>query len=681
MKTLSTSDQDSSLSVTPEHAGPSSFGSSFEALVSTNGHTNGNGFSSVTNGNSGAGVVMGNGVSKHGKAVAKVTLPGTTLYDDSFVDREEFIRLVIQSLRDVGYVESAATLEAESGYTMESAEVSQFRQYILDGLWSKAEAALVRLGVQEDEGLWDAKFLISQQKYLELVEAKKPTEALQVLRSELAPLNVDSDHLHTLSSLIMCSEPEDLRQRAGWDGASGSSRRQLLDTLHEYIPSAVMIPQRRFSTLLNQARSYQRQRCLYHNAPLSTFSLYSDHHCSMSDFPTITTTILEVHSDEVWNIEWSHDGAYLASGSKDKSAIIWKRGSTIGSTPQDWSPHHTLSDHPYPVGCLAWSPDDSVLLTSAENFVKMWNAKTGICIRTLDEHTETVTAIAWLPDGTGFITGALDRRIVVWDAEGSIRNSWDPTAIRLTDLAVTPDQARLVAIGIESPAPVPAPSDAPHSRSAQTGDVLSNAGGNGSPSSGRTPHRMMIFDLATKQVQSSIPIAGELTSVQTSQDSQYALVNHAPNEVLLYDLNTGKTVMKYEGQTQGRHVIRSCFGGIDGNFVVSGSEDANVYTWHRESGRLLETLSGHGEGSVNSVAWNPVNERMFASCSDDHTIRIWEAPPPGVYIVEQPPVEESLAAASSSQTSAAAVVEKGKGKTRQRVDDNSVSTTFGATRL
>lgn len=29
---------------------------------------------------------------------------------------------------------------------------------------------------------------------------------------------------------------------------------------------------------------------------------------------------------------------------------------------------------------------------------------------------------------------------------------------------------------------------------------------------------------------------------------------------------------KFTGQRQGQHIIRSCFGGVDGNFVVSGSE-------------------------------------------------------------------------------------------------------------
>jgi len=37
---------------------------------------------------------------------------------------------------------------------MESPEVSQFRQFILNGMWAKAEAALERLGVDDEEGLW-----------------------------------------------------------------------------------------------------------------------------------------------------------------------------------------------------------------------------------------------------------------------------------------------------------------------------------------------------------------------------------------------------------------------------------------------------------------------------------------------------------------------------------------------
>jgi WD40 repeat protein len=53
-------------------------------------------------------------------------------------------------------------------------------------------------------------------------------------------------------------------------------------------------------------------------------------------------------------------------------------------------------------------------------------------------------------------------------------------------------------------------------------------------------------------------------------------------------------------------------------------KDGNVYVWHRDRAILLDVLTGHGSGSVNSVAWNPRNTQMFASCSDDCTIRLWE---------------------------------------------------------
>ena len=50
--------------------------------------------------------------------------------------------------------ESAATLEAESGYTMETPDVSRFRECILNGDWAAAEEVLSRLGFSEEEGLW-----------------------------------------------------------------------------------------------------------------------------------------------------------------------------------------------------------------------------------------------------------------------------------------------------------------------------------------------------------------------------------------------------------------------------------------------------------------------------------------------------------------------------------------------
>ncbi|KAL6301773.1 WD40 repeat-like protein [Sparassis latifolia] len=629
-------DQESALSVSFDSspvAGPSS------AVGASNGHNGAaktNGFSQpFTNGSSKSllsAELEEHRAARNGTSVARVSLPGSTLYDDSYVDREEFVRLVIQSLRDVGYIESAATLEAESGYTMESPEVSEFRKCILDASWDSAEAALMRLGVADDERLWEAKFLISQQKYLELLEAQETTAALQVLRNELAPLNVEPDQLHTLSSLMMCSDPDDLRQRAGWDGASGSSRRQLLVNLQRYIPSSVMIPQRRFATLLDQARTWQQSRCLFHNAPLNsrTFSLYTDHRCDKNTFPRVTTAILDVHKDEVWNLEWSHSGNYLATASKDKSAIIWRVEFDQEPSVREYSSVFVLGDHPFPVGCVAWSLDDTILLTAAEQIIKLWNARTGQCIRTLEAHTDVVTALEWLPDGTGFISGGLDRKIILWDADGKQRDSWGQTPIRVTDLAVTPDFTRLIAVGM---CDVLIPPTGPNVTPPEDGTP---PGGSGAPGGRTSENRVIIYDLATKQPETyvSLGLQGELTSVKTSQDSQYVLINRAGDglvcEIQLWDLTTERVVRKYTGHSQGKHVIRSCFGGIDGNFIASGSEDGNVYIWHRDTGTLLHTLSGHGAGSVNSVAWNPRNERMFASCSDDKTVRIWEAPPTDV---------------------------------------------------
>lgn len=185
-------------------------------------------------------------------------------------------------------------------------------------------------------------------------------------------------------------------------------------------------------------------------------------------------------------------------------------------------------------------------------------------------------------------------------------------------------------------------------------------------------NRAMATEASTYSV---VHFEGELTSVKVTADSRYAIINHTPDvsyrlhmyatntndcsqEIILWDLSTHRIARKYAGQKQKNIVIRSCFGGVEQNFIASGSEgmnnacstiicilmricpDGHVYVWHRDTGMLLEALPGHGAGSVNAVTWNPRYPGMFASCSDDNTIRIWEALPAGASTEESDLVAE-----------------------------------------
>lgn len=113
---------------------------------------------------------------------------------------------------------------------------------------------------------------------------------------------------------MMTSGADDLRERAEWDGAEGTSRRNLLASLQskckavgdinggivykkaqvgsldcsycfvyfflEFISPAVMVPEHRLETLLKQANEQQIKNCFYHDSRNDApYSLYSDHVC------------------------------------------------------------------------------------------------------------------------------------------------------------------------------------------------------------------------------------------------------------------------------------------------------------------------------------------------------------------------------------------------------------------
>lgn len=110
-----------------------------------------------------------------------------------------------------------------------------------------------------------------------------------------------------------------------------------------------MIPEHRLASLLHQVKQAQISKCLYHNTAYSP-SLYSDHLCPRDQFPLTTIEILTEHTDEVWFLQFSHDGTRLASASQDFSVIIWdcEVRTTITQTRKQDS--HTFTDHAIDMG-------------------------------------------------------------------------------------------------------------------------------------------------------------------------------------------------------------------------------------------------------------------------------------------------------------------------------------------
>jgi dipeptidyl aminopeptidase/acylaminoacyl peptidase len=113
------------------------------------------------------------------------------------------------------------------------------------------------------------------------------------------------------------------------------------------------------------------------------------------------------HQDEVFQAEFSSDGARILTASRDKTAKLWDAasGKPIASF-----------EHPDGLNHAAFSPDGARILTaSGDNTAKLWNAASGKLIASFD-HQDTVPWVGFSPDGTRILTVSWDKTAKLWDA-------------------------------------------------------------------------------------------------------------------------------------------------------------------------------------------------------------------------------------------------------------------------
>mgnify|MGYP002715146364 CR=1 FL=1 len=370
----------------------------------------------------------------------------------------EILRLVLQLLQDMGCSDSFETLRTESGVELEAPLVAALRTAVLEGQWAEAERILAAdadaaetTQIPAPSGSLEyVYYLMFVQHYLELLEARAVTDALRVLRERIVPLEPPPERLRALSSLVLCRDAAEVRTRAVWDGAGGTSRAQLLTEIEQHVGTNAMLPSHRLITLLEQAMAFQRMQDPFYVTQLhaSSPSLLRDHRADPHDFPRQNTHVLAHPAGEVWTLRFSPDGKRLASGDKEGRVIVWDVMKDFLALAQ--------FEHRDGITSIDWSADSQRLLVAAEEDITVWNIDTHngfVCA----EHDYTVSSVRWVPPQhpkrVAFVSGAMDCALIFWHEDGTVAQCLNLAPYRITSLDVTPDGRHLVVLGW-SPPPV-----------------------------------------------------------------------------------------------------------------------------------------------------------------------------------------------------------------------------------
>ena len=294
------------------------------------------------------------------------------------------------------------------------------------------------------------------------------------------------------------------------------------------------------------------------------------------------------HSDKVKSVAWSPDGAYLVSGSVDKTVQVWEAGT---------GDHlFTYTGHSEAVNAVAWSPDGKLIASASnDSTIQVWEADAGICIFTCRGHSDAVNAVAWSPDGKLIASAGDDTTVRIWDATtGHHLFTYHGHSDWVRTLAWSPDSKRIASAGDDSMVHIW------HAATSRNTFFTRNA---------YRGHSYWV------------------RAVTWSPDGK--LIASASDDLTVHVWNaaTRKQMLVYRGHTDG---LRAVAWSPDGKYIASGSGSNNNYIadntvriWDASSGDTVYIYRGHFD-PVLSLAWSPNGERIASACWGG-SVTVWQA--------------------------------------------------------
>ncbi len=300
--------------------------------------------------------------------------------------------------------------------------------------------------------------------------------------------------------------------------------------------------------------------------------------------------VFSQHTGPVTTIAWSRSGQMIASGSADKTVLVWRA--------RDGVLLYKFTGYQSPVTSVTWSFDDMCVASSGDDngTVQVWDATDNKDIRSYPEQTRKVLALSWAYDKTLMASGGEDKTVRVWNAN-------DGTA-EMTLHGHT-GSVRAVKWSL---------SDALNLASASADKTVRTWGG--------TLHQAGIYS------PNDIVYRGHTAGVNAlawSQNGQMIASASDDGTVQVWNAADGSHVVTYRGHQGPVNAVTwlsnySSSGEV--LWLASGGQDTTVQVWDL-SGRLISTYRKHTK-PIRSIAsaWITYHMRI-ASASDDHTVHVW----------------------------------------------------------
>eukprot|EP00602_Paraphysomonas_sp_CaronLab_P000868 CAMPEP_0185031110 /NCGR_PEP_ID=MMETSP1103-20130426/18398_1 /TAXON_ID=36769 /ORGANISM="Paraphysomonas bandaiensis, Strain Caron Lab Isolate" /LENGTH=709 /DNA_ID=CAMNT_0027566511 /DNA_START=107 /DNA_END=2236 /DNA_ORIENTATION=- len=245
----------------------------------------------------------------------------------------DFTRLMMQSLHNLGYSETAKKLEEESGVQIQSRATEQLFSAISIGDWELCCDLLKHIeffGKSRD----DIVGMIFEVKYMELIQRGDVEAALKCLRTEIRENVLDIARMKSLAACVLCR----YGHAAPLIDIDLSppllcSRASLSTEVRRWISPQQMVSEFRLEELVTQALRWQMQpdkESTTHYGTPRPCSLLTD--VTSVDkqqvdarrlYPHGELAILRAHTDEVWCVQFSRCGHFIASASVDGTVRVW----------------------------------------------------------------------------------------------------------------------------------------------------------------------------------------------------------------------------------------------------------------------------------------------------------------------------------------------------------------------